>query len=242
LLTKKFDEFSNLLAKNNTEALVAVMKSATQEFNKQMSEIVSRLVQENFSELNKSVQQMNSWQKDNKEMIGTLTNQFNQATKNIETTSLQLKDISEKTQSLVADNGKLSEIIKALREVMVDDKKYQSLVNQLTSVVDKLEKNTEQWDETTNKLNSWIVKQRNFNDSIAILMNKLEHVEKVKDINESFWNNTKAQMNEGVGIIKNANQQLANDLETINGQFVEQLNTTLTSLDTLIQRIIQQYE
>ncbi|PCJ67367.1 MAG: hypothetical protein COA58_03335 [Bacteroidetes bacterium] len=39
LLTQKFDDFSELLAKNNTEALVDVMKSATEQFNAQMSEL-----------------------------------------------------------------------------------------------------------------------------------------------------------------------------------------------------------
>ena len=59
LISKKFDEFSELLAKNNTEALVEVMKRATEEFNAQMSALIEKLVQENFQELNNSVQRMN---------------------------------------------------------------------------------------------------------------------------------------------------------------------------------------
>ena len=66
LLQKKFDEFSELLAKNNTEALVEVMKSATEQFNTQMSALIEKLVQENFQELNNSVNRMNKWQQENK--------------------------------------------------------------------------------------------------------------------------------------------------------------------------------
>lgn len=76
LIRQKFDEFSELLAKNNTEALVEVMKNATEQFNTQMSALIEKLVQENFKELNNSVQRMNQWQLENKEMIISLTNQF----------------------------------------------------------------------------------------------------------------------------------------------------------------------
>ena len=48
LITGKFDEFSELLARNNTEALVDVMTKATEEFNSQMSSLIEKLVQEAF--------------------------------------------------------------------------------------------------------------------------------------------------------------------------------------------------
>lgn len=40
LLVGKFDEFSELLKKSNTEALVDVMKSVTEEFQKQMNSLI----------------------------------------------------------------------------------------------------------------------------------------------------------------------------------------------------------
>lgn len=52
LLTSKFDEFSELLKKSNTEALVGVMKNLTIEFQKQMGTLIERLVKENFEQLN----------------------------------------------------------------------------------------------------------------------------------------------------------------------------------------------
>ena len=69
LLTVKFDEFSELLRKSNTEALVEVMKGVTLEFEKQMSALINKLIQENFEQLNQSVANMNQWQQENKEMI-----------------------------------------------------------------------------------------------------------------------------------------------------------------------------
>lgn len=75
LLENKFDEFTELLKKSNTEALVEVMKKVTEEFQKQMNSLINKLIQENFDQLNKSVEKLNQWQQENKEMIASLTYQ-----------------------------------------------------------------------------------------------------------------------------------------------------------------------
>lgn len=242
LISIKFDEFSVLLAKNNTEALVDVMKRATEEFNAQMTALIEKLVQENFKELNNSVQRLNQWQQENKEMIGTLTEQFKKVSSEFVITSAAIKQITENTTKLTDDNGHLSKLIKELQKVMIDDTKYQEIVDKLTATIETLESNTEAFDETTNKLNSWVRNQMNFSDSVAKLLTRLEEIERIKDINEMFWENTKKQLNEGVGIIEKSSRRLSNDLENINAEFYERLNDTLQNLDTLIQRIIANYK
>lgn len=101
LIGKKFDEFAELLAKNNTEALVEVMKKATEQFNEQMSALIDKLVQENFQELNSSVQQLNGWQHENKEMITKLTVQFTKVSEDFAITSEAIKEITENTTRLL---------------------------------------------------------------------------------------------------------------------------------------------
>ena len=71
---------------------------------------------------------------------------------------------------------------------------------------------------------------------------KLEQVEKIKDINEVFWKDTKKQLNEGVSVIERASKSLSKDLDNINAEFYARLHDTLQSLDTLIQRIITNYK
>lgn len=241
-ISKKFDEFVELLAKNNTEALVEVMKNATEEFNKQMSELVNKLVQENFQELNNSVQRLNDWQKDNKEMIQKLTEQFKKVSEEFAITSIAIQEITQNTKQLTDENSHLTKLIFELQKVMIEDTKYQDIVNKLTSTIDTLKNNTDAFDETTNKLNNWVKNQMNFSDSVAKLLTRLESIEKIKDINEVFWNNTKKQLNEGVQIIEQASKRLSSDLENINAEFYERLNDTLQNLDTLIQRIIANYK
>ena len=242
LISKKFDEFAELLAKNNTEALVEVMKNATEEFNKQMSELVNKLVQENFKELNNSVQRLNDWQKENKEMIQKLTEQFKKVSDEFAITSIAIQEITQNTKQLTDENSHLTKLIFELQKVMIEDTKFQDIVNKLTSTIDTLKSNTDAFDETTNKLNNWVKNQMNFSDSVAKLLTRLQEIEKIKDINEVFWNNTKKQLNEGVQIIEQASKRLSSDLENINAEFYERLNDTLQNLDTLIQRIIANYK
>src|SRR5690606_39192956 len=173
LISRKFDEFSELLAKNNTEALVEVMKRATEEFNAQMSALIEKLVQENFQELNNSVQRMNQWQQENKEMIQTLTDQFRNVSNEFAISAKAIKEITENTTKLTNENSHLTKLIEELQKVMIDDTKFQEIVDKLTSTVDTLKENTEAFDETTNKLNNWVRNQMNFSDSVAKLLTRL---------------------------------------------------------------------
>jgi hypothetical protein len=239
-LLNKFDEFGDILKKNNTEALVEVMKSATETFNAQMTELIQRLVQENFAELNNSVQSLNDWQKDNKEMISSLTDQFKSVSKDFEIASVSIKEITENTTKLTEDNSHLSKLIQELQKVLIDDTKFQEIVTKLESTIETVKTNTDTFDETTNKLNDWINKEHDFKKSVDILIVRLKEIEDIKDINGEFWKNTKSQMEEGVSIISNSSIELRNNLDNISEEFTEQLNQTLTSLDELIQRLIAQ--
>ena len=213
---------------------------ATESFNAQMTELIQKLVQENFKELNSSVQSLNTWQQENKEMISSLTEQFKVVSNDFSVASLAIKEITENTNKLTKDNSYLSKIIEELQKVLIDDTKFQEITSKLESTIDTVKTNTETFDETTNKLNEWIGKEHNFKQSIDILISRLEEIEKIKDINGEFWKNTKTQMEEGVTIISSSSKELRNNLDNISEEFTEQLNQTLTSLDELIQRLIAQ--
>lgn len=238
-LVSKFDEFGEILKKNNTEALVDVMKSVTKTFNDQMTELIQKLVQENFKELNNSVQNLNDWQKGNKEMISSLTNQFKSVSNDFEIAATSLKEITGNTNRLIDDNSQLSKLIRELQSVLIDDTKFQDIITKLETSINTIKTNTETFDETTNKLNEWILKENNFKESIDVLLIRLKEIEEIKDINGEFWKNTKTNMEEGVSIISNSSVELRNNLDNISEEFTVQLNQTLTSLDELIQRLIE---
>lgn len=246
-LHKKFDEFAEILSKNNTEALVDVMKKSTEEFNKQMSKLINKLVQENFKELNNSVKQLNTWQVENKNMVSDLTlkhketvEQFNISSKAIEKITQDTSKIIELSKQLVDEKSKLQQIINAIKEVLVDDKRFENSTKNLLNSIEKIEKNIDSFDKTTHKLNDWIKGERNIKQNITALLVKLDEVSNIKSYNGEFWNQTKKQLNEGTSIIASNTKQLSSNLNDINREFQTQLGEILESLDLLIKRLIQE--
>jgi hypothetical protein len=234
-IVKKFDEFSELMSKNNTEALVDVMKNVTEQFNKQMSELINRLVQENFAELNKSVQSMNDWQKDNKDQIKKLTENFQKTTELFDISSKTLSEVALNSKSLIDDNSKLVNLVETLEKVMISDNKFTEITNNLVSTIDTLKDTTESFEQTTNKLNEWVRTERNFKDSADILIVKLEEF---KDLNSDVWASYRKEMEAAVSIIEKTSLTISKDISNIDEEFYSRLNNTLENLDMCIQRFI----
>lgn len=239
LLERKFDEFTELLKKSNTEALVEVMKKVTEEFQKQMNALINKLIQENFDQLNKSVERLNQWQQENKEMIASLTRQYKEMATNFEATSTSLDRVKDDTQSLVSEGGKLRQIVDSLNQVIVQDEKFIKTAEHLQKTAELSQSNMEAFDESTKSLNEWVRKQRNFVDGVQMLIEKLEEISKIKDYNEQFWAGTKRSLEDGVGVLNRTAQSLHTSLTDIDRQFYNRLNTTLAELDTCIQAMIK---
>ncbi len=242
LLTRKFDEFSELLKKSNTEALVDVMKKVTEEFQKQMNVLINKLIQENFDQLNKSVERLNTWQQENKEMISSLTAQYRQMAENFEQTSTSLTKVDEDTRQLVSEGGKLRQIVDVLNKVIVNDEKFIKISSDLQTTTALTKTNFEQFDASTKVLNEWVKKQRNFVEGVMVLIQKLEELGKIKDYGEEFWQGTRRMMNEGVGIIKGGTETLNRQVAGLNNEFYARLSTTLTELDNCIQALVTKAE
>jgi len=239
LLERKFDEFTELLKKSNTEALVEVMKKVTEEFQKQMNSLINKLIQENFDQLNRSVERLNQWQQENKEMISSLTQQYKQMATNFEATSDSLDKVKDDTEALVSEGGKLRKIVDALNEVIVNDERFIKTAEHLQKTAELSQSNMESFDASTKALNGWVRKQRNFVDGVTLLIEKLEEIAKIKDYGQEFWQGTKKNMEEGVGIIKQGSVTLQRSLADLDSQFYARLNTTLAELDTCIQAMIK---
>ena len=239
LLSQKFEEFSTLLKKSNTEALVEVMKKVTEEFQKQMNSLINKLIQENFEELNRSVEKLNAWQQENKEMITSLTKQYKDMALSFENTSSTLNNVTKNTKLLVSDGGKLDKIISSLNKVLIEDKKFIEISTKLSETADLTKHNMEQFDTSTKVLNDWVRKQRNFVEGVQILIEKLEELNKIRNYNEQFWQSTKRSLEEGVGYIAQGSKTLNSQLTELDRQFYARLSTTLAELDACIQAMVK---
>lgn len=238
LLIEKFNEFSELLQKSNTEALVEVMKKVTEEFQKQMNDLISRLVQENFEQLNNSVERLNQWQIENKEMIASLTAQYREMAENFSQTGSTLTKVGTDTQLLVSDGGKLRQIVDSLSKILIEDTKFIQISQKLESTVSLTQSNMQQFDESTQSLNEWVRKQRNFVDGVNALIVKLEELNSLRNYSEEFWKETRKGMNDGISIIRDGSEQLNTQLTNLDNKFYSRLNATLAELDTCIQAMV----
>lgn len=239
MLEKKFNEFTELLKKSNTEALVEVMKKVTEEFQKQMGTLINKLVKENFDQLNKSVEQLNVWQKENKEMIVALTKQYKQMVDNLDATSTILTKVGVDTKLLVSEGGKLRQIIDALNKVFIEDSKFIEVTTMLEETAVLTKNNMQKFDDSTNVLNEWVKKQRDFVEGVYLLINKLDDINKINDYSDEFWKNTKKGLNDAVESIQGSINNLNAGLEKIDEHFYNRLSATLSELDRCIQTMIK---
>ena len=240
LLTEKFNEFSDLLKKSNTEALVEVMKKVTEEFQKQMGELINKLVQENFDQLNKSVEKLNQWQTENKEMIAALTAKYKDMADRFEKTSTTLTKVGNDTKTLVSDGGKLRQLVDMLNKVIIEDQHFIEISKHLTETVGLTKENMQMFDQSTRVLNEWVRKQRNFVDGVTLLIQKLDELNKIRDYNEEFWKDTKHKLEEGVGYIAAGSKSLQAQLKDLDAKFYARLGATLAELDACIQAMMTQ--
>ncbi len=240
LLESKFDEFTELLKKSNTEALVEVMKKVTEEFQKQMNSLINKLIQENFDQLNTSVEKLNQWQQENKEMIASLTHQYREMSDNFEATSTSLTRVKDDTASLVSEGGKLRQLVDALNQVIIEDEHFIEATKELHETANLSKSNMESFNESTKTLNEWVRKQRNFVDGVQLLIAKLEELNKIRDYGDQFWKGTKDKMEEGVGILTRGSQTLNSQLTSLDRQFYGRLSATLAELDNCITKMVEQ--
>lgn len=241
-MSGKLDALVGEIARNNTEALVNVMKAATEDFSRLMSEVVNRLVQENFEELNNSVQKMNDWQRENMEGVRTLYQSMQEAASMLKSASSNTQELARYTSELVGDNGKLQRIIVEIQSVLKADTGLVNSITTLNQVVKQLEEVGGAYRDTANKVNEWIRQEHSIKERINILLARLEEIEKIKDINQEFWKGTRENMEQGVSIIKNASDEIEKNLADVSQTFYDMLNVTLQNLDSCIQSMMQHYD
>ena len=240
MLQSKFTEFSELLRKSNTEALVEVMKTVTVEFQTQMSTLINKLVQENFEQLNNSVSALNKWQQDNKQMIMDLTLKYSQMVESFNNTTSVFSDVARYVETLSGAESLLSKLIQELQKVMIDDTRFTEITLKLSETVSLTQDSILKFDESTSQLNDWVRKQRKFVDGVQLLISKLEELSSIRDYNKEFWQDTKKSLEEGVGIIQNGTTQLNSQIKELDKQFYARLSATLAELDTCIQAMVKE--
>ncbi|MAT38112.1 MAG: hypothetical protein CL946_00760 [Ectothiorhodospiraceae bacterium] len=241
LIAVKFEEFTELLEKGNTEALVKAIENVIGGFNERLSELIDRLVKENFEELNRSVQRLNQWQMENKEQVAKLIDQFRDVSDRLQVSSETLSSIAENTNKLTNEDSILKRLIEELQQVMVDNTLFRDSLEQLKSSSETMNESTTHLRESSHQLDEWITKEARFADAVEDLIDSLKEIEKLRDDSGEFWADIKEKMEEGVGVIEGGNELLMERVNSLEESFQKRLNTSFKSLDKILQSMVMEY-
>ncbi len=110
--------FTQKLAKNNTEALIEALKNLMKDFNAKINDNLG----DTFKQLNSSVENLVIWQRNYKEYLETYDKNLKHALNGIKTSDESLENISNNMKSLPGYVNSLGELMKkvgVLRDVQV---------------------------------------------------------------------------------------------------------------------------
>ena len=233
-VNEKLSEFVSLLEKSQTEALVKAIEQVIGGFNERLNELIERLVKENFEELNNSVNALNQWQKENKEQVQSLTDQFIQVSENLGVTEKSLENMSKATNELVKDEGRLAELIIELQKVLTEETKFKESI-------EALNKTTEQLEDSSDKLSAWSENHKELVEKVDGLIVALEEIERLRDNTDGFFDDIKNKLTEAVGVIAEGNERLQDDINAIEDSFNTRMDKSFRSLDQVLQAMVTEY-
>ena len=231
------------LQKNNTEALVKVMQSATEEFNRHMSAIVDRLVKENFQELNAAVQNMLGWQSENKAAMELLGERYAEYVQGLESTRRELSEIARLNAAMSGPNGQLAALVAELKKLLYDEKPLADIVSKMLVVMNQATQQLEHTNALNDKIKTWSSQFKGLEDTTVRLVKSIDDM---RNFESDVWKNYRNQMQEAVSIVKRSQEELRDSMKTAvkgwNEAYANNLTGVFRTLDKLFKTYIESLE
>ena len=234
-LEQKFEDFSDLLSKSNTEALVEVIEQVIGGFNDKLNELIEKLVKENFEQLNESVENLNKWQQTNKEQIETLIDQYKSLTDQLKLSADTLENVSKSTTNLVDDDSKLVKLVTELDTLTKEGD------NILVQTAENLKSTTDDFTKVSGELKNWFELHVEFGVKIQGLIDKLSEIEQLRDKSEGFFNDVKKEFEEAAGILQQSNTNVREQVDQMREAFNQGMDRSFTALDDILQNMVLEY-
>jgi chromosome segregation ATPase len=115
-LGQQFSKFAETMAENNSKALIEALESVIQDFNTQLNEQFG----ENFKQLNQAVGALLDWQKEYKEQVIEMNNQFQRSLSGIESAQSAIEEIAAGTASIPTTMDGLADLMRNIN-VQIED-------------------------------------------------------------------------------------------------------------------------
>ncbi|MFW5782781.1 MAG: hypothetical protein ACOCWO_05780, partial [Candidatus Muiribacteriaceae bacterium] len=241
VISERMATFNEALQKTNTDALVKAIENVIGGFNDKLSDLIDRLVKENFEQLNESIVNLNEWQKENRDQVDYLISRFRDMTGDFENTSESLKTIAESSRRLTSDNSILFKIIKELEEITVNNHNFRDSIDMLKKSAYELKDSSEKMHDSGNILNDWMKKEKRFAESVNTLVDKLREIELLRDRAGDFWADIHKNMNRTISTLDDGNDRLYSQLKAMEESFRQRMEVTFSTLDSLLQAMVMDY-
>jgi chromosome segregation ATPase len=186
-LITNLDFFVANLADQNQQALIEALEGVVTELNTGFKEILGSLVKQNFQTLTESVNSLNKWQQQHKTQIETLTETFTEIVTNTQKLDETLANIIKKNDQLIGQNSKLSQIIDSLSKILVDDKRFVEIIDQLNNSTQNISEAAEGYNNNlteikklSSSIDNWFKGEHSIRESIVMLQTQLNDLAEVK--------------------------------------------------------------
>lgn len=251
LMRNKFDEFSELLANANVDALKEAFERLITNFNETFQELITNLVDQNFAELTNSVDKLNEWQEKNKsdierfyhiistsidksdtllDKIGTTSTSIFE---NLDLTTVSLGSMVLNTERLIDKDSELVKILNALKLVMIDDKRFIKIATKLNQTSNDLSTASKQLITSSKELK---VTSNNFNEINSWYQELRQSIQTLVDLFGEASDDFKTIDTSLSSIVKNT-QKLVHDDSKLSRILIE-LNSVMNDNDGKFQKLI----
>jgi len=209
---------------NKCNRVVSALESAGNEMSQSVQYLVSSVVEE----ISKTA----------KDMCNNMTSQQENMSRVFNDSVVSLSKVAEYTQAINGAEGELGNLVEALKRVVISDQSFVNVSKNLTVSIAKNADSIEQLNNITLNLKTWLLNSNNMQTQIQKLIIKLEDLNQIRDFNDKFWASTKAQLAEGINVLKDGSKELNKQLDSIDRHFYERLSITMENLDECLAQLV----
>lgn len=209
---------------NKCNRVVVALESAGNEMSQSVQTSVSSVIEE----IRKAA----------KEMCYNMTSQQENMSRVFNDSVASLAKVAEYTQAINGAEGELGNLVEALKRVVISDQSFVNVSKNLTASIAKNADSIEQLNNITLNLKTWLLNSNNMQTQIQKLITKLEDLNQMRDFNDKFWASTKAQLAEGINVLKDGSKELNKQLDSIDRHFYERLSVTMENLDECLAQLV----
>lgn len=233
ILWDKIDNFTEILSKSATEAIIEALRDVIRDFNKNITDQFG----DNFKELNSAVFKLVEWQENYKEQLSEMKKQYDTSVEAISSIETSLNTVAQSSKEIPTNMALMEDILsinrKQLNELGEHLKAFAEIKDKAVSALPSI---TEYIEQMKTQINDMISKLSDiYNDYVQNINSLQEKVfSDVKQISDNISNETKA--------LSDGYQTYMINTEKLQDNFAKGIEQTIATIDKHIDVSREKYD